>query len=159
MDPKIVEVELQPQRLVGVACDFVGSMDANSDAHEKIPAAWHTLGHLASANNLSTDWSLGVMTDSDQPGKMKYVACVRVDSTAFVPEGMVEVPFDGGTYVGCEHVGSLDSIGKTTAWFYRDFLPASEYHLVEAPHLEIYDERFNPESPNSVVTICAPILG
>jgi predicted transcriptional regulator YdeE len=157
MDAKIVLVELPSLHLVGVSCVFIGSMNENSDAHEKIPDAWHSLGHLASDNGLSTHWSLGVMTGSDEPGKMTYVACVPVDAAAPVPDGMTEVELDASAYVGCEHIGSLDSIGQTTAWFYSDYLPTSDYHVLDAAHLEIYDERFNPESPTSVVTICAPI--
>jgi predicted transcriptional regulator YdeE len=157
MDAKIVSVELPPLHLVGVSCLFVPSMDENSDAHEKIPEAWHSLGHLAADNGLSMNWALGVMTGSDGPRKMTYVACVPADVSEAVPEAMTEVNLDGGAYVGCEHIGSLDSIGQTTAWFYGDYLPSSEYHIIEAPHVEIYDERFNPESPTSVVTICAPI--
>jgi predicted transcriptional regulator YdeE len=157
MEPKIVNVELPAMRLVGVSCLFIGAIYENSDAHEKIPAAWHTFGHLASDNALSTEWSLGVMTGSDEPGKMEYVACVPGDASGIVPEGMTEVTLDASAYVGCEHVGSLDSFSKTTAWFYSDYLPSSEHQVIEAPHLEIYDERFNPESPTSVVTICAPI--
>src|SRR5580692_7401952 len=115
MDPKIVMVELPPLRLVGVSCVFIGSMNENSDAHEKIPEAWHTFGHLASDNGVSMDWTLGVMTGSDEPGKMTYVACAPVDASALVPRGMTEVDLLGAAYVGCEHVGSLNSIGQTTA--------------------------------------------
>jgi predicted transcriptional regulator YdeE len=157
MEPRIVKVELPPRRLVGVVCLFIPSMQENSDAKEKIPEAWHQLGHVAKDNHLSAHWSIGVMSGSDEPGKMRYVACVPGDASGSVPEGMMEVDFEGGTYVGCEHIGSLDSFGQTAAWFYSDFLPSSEYHVIDGPHLEIYDERFNPESPTSVVTLCAPI--
>ena len=47
--------------------------------------------------------------------------------SGFVPEGLSEVAFGGGTFIGCEHVGSLASIGETTAWFYRDRLPSTSY--------------------------------
>src|ERR1017187_9285087 len=157
MTPKIVEVVLPPSRLVGVSCDFVGAMDPNSDAKQMIPPTWERLLALTHANNLDADWALGVMTISATPGKMSYTACVPGDASGATPDGMVEVTFAGGTYVGCEHVGLLDSIGETTAWFYGQYLPTAEHQIATGPHLEIYDERFNPHLDSSIVTICAPI--
>jgi len=63
----------------------------------------------------------------------------------------------GGAYVACEHVGSLDTLGATTAWFYSEYLPSSEWTIRDGYHLEIYDDRFEPESDDSVALICAPV--
>jgi predicted transcriptional regulator YdeE len=159
MELKIVELTLPPRRLVGVSCEFVGSMDPNSDAHEVIPPTWGALDTLVHKNNLGHSWSLAVMTPAETPGKLTYTACVPEDEAIGTPEGMVEVLFGGGKFAGCEHVGSLDTIGATTTWFYAEYLPNSTYCIVEGPHLEIYDERFDLGSSSSIVTICAPISG
>jgi len=134
-------------------------MDSNSDAAEVIPPTWRALDELVHKNNLDHSWSLAVMTLSETTGKMTYTACVPVDDALATPDGMVEILFGGGIFAGCEHVGSLDSIGATTAWFYTEYLPGSAYRIIEGPHLEIYDERFDLGSPSSIVTICAPISG
>ncbi|MGD0054830.1 MAG: GyrI-like domain-containing protein [Acidimicrobiales bacterium] len=157
MTAKIVQVVLAPARLVGVSCDFVSSMDAESDAQAVIPAAWQRLFDLVDRNAPHEHWSLGVMSDSGWPGRMSYFAGVRAVQSGVVPEGLVELAFAGGTYVGCEHVGSTETIAKTTAWFYAEYLPSSGLEIVEGPHVEIYDERFNPSDPNSVMTIGAPV--
>jgi predicted transcriptional regulator YdeE len=157
MAPEIVEVTLAPRRLVGVSCEFVASMDANSDASEVIPPIWAILDELVHKNDLDHSWSLAVMTPSETPGKMTYTASVPAEEAIETPEGMVEVLFGGGTFVGCEHVGSLDTFGATTAWFYSEFLPGSTFQMIDGPHLEIYDERFDIGSPSSIVTICVPI--
>jgi predicted transcriptional regulator YdeE len=159
MTPEIVEVTLPPRRLVGVSCEFVGSMDTNSDAHEVIPPTWGTLDELVHKNNLDHSWSLGVMTPSETPGKLTYTACVPQDEAMATPDGMVEVLFGGGTFVGCEHVGALDTFSAAAAWFYSEYLPDSPYRVIDGPHLEIYDERFDLGSLSSIVTICAPISG
>jgi len=134
-------------------------MEPNSDAKEFIPPTWGTLDELVHKNNLDHSWSIAVMTPSETPGKLTYTACVPQDDATTTPDGMVEINFGGGTFVGCEHVGSLDTIGATTAWFYTEYLPDSTYRIIEGPHLEIYDERFDLGSPSSIVTICAPISG
>ncbi|MGA2970197.1 MAG: GyrI-like domain-containing protein [Acidimicrobiales bacterium] len=159
MTPKIVELTLSPRRLVGVSCEFVGSMDPNSDAGEVIPPTWGVLDELAHSNHLDHSWSLAVMTPSATSGKMTYTACVPAGDATGTPDGMAEILFGGGTFVGCEHVGQIDTIGATTAWFYSEYLPGSSYRLIEGPHLEIYDQRFELGSPSSIVTICAPISG
>jgi predicted transcriptional regulator YdeE len=159
MTPEIVEVTLAPRRLVGVSCEFVASMDSNSDASDVIPPTWGMLDELAHKNNLDHSWSIAVMTPSHHPGKLTYTACVPADDVMATPDGMVEILFDGGTFVGCEHVGPLDTLGDTTAWFYTKYLPDSQYRVGKGPHVEIYDERFDMGSPSSIVTICAPISG
>jgi len=135
----------------------MGFLDSNPDANEVIPPTWGTLDELVHKNGLDHSWSVAVMTPSETSGKMTYTACVPVDDARETPNGMVEVLFGGGTFVGCEHVGSLDTIGATTAWFYTEYLPDSTHHIIVGPHLEIYDERFNLGSPSSIVTICVPI--
>jgi predicted transcriptional regulator YdeE len=100
-----------------------------------IPPTWETLLALSHANNLDTDWALGVMTISATPGKMSYTACVPGDASCATPDGMVEVAFAGGTYVGCEHVGLLDSIGETTAWFYGQTFPRRS---IKSPRARIW---------------------
>jgi len=46
------------------------------------------------------------MVASETPVKMTYSACTRADTTLEVPIDMIAIDFDGGSYVGCEHVGS-----------------------------------------------------
>lgn len=48
-------------------------------------------------------------------------------------------------------------MGRTTAWFYSEYLPSSGVALRDGLHLEIYDERFNPESSDSIALICVPV--
>lgn len=45
-----------------------------------------------------------------------------VAESGFVPEGLSDVAFGSGTFIGYEHVDSSASIGETTVWFHRDHL-------------------------------------
>jgi len=157
MTAKIVRVALAPERLMGVSCDFISSMDADSDAHLVIPDAWRVLFDLVDGSGPRDHWSLGIISASPEPGRMRYVACVRERESGTAPHGVVHVDFAGGTFIGCEHVGSLETIAKTTEWFYAEYLATCGLEIVEGPHVEIYDERFNPSDPTSVVTIAAPV--
>jgi hypothetical protein len=51
----------------------------------------------------------------------------------------------------------MDTVGATTGWFYGEYLPNAEWNIRDGYHLEIYDERFDPESNESVMLICAPV--
>jgi AraC family transcriptional regulator len=156
MTPTVTEVSLPPMRLAGVSGEFVSGMQPNSDAHVVIPELWDRLNSLTNLGEDHHHWSAGIMNDAAS-GKMKYTAAVRLDVGEEASNELEIVDFPGGSYVGCEHVGSLETIGETTAWFYSTYLPTSGRALREGPHVEIYDERFNPHSSDSVVVICAPI--
>jgi predicted transcriptional regulator YdeE len=156
MTPNVTEMDIPPMRLAGVSGEFVSGMQPNSDAHIVIPQLWDRLNDFVNQGEDHHHWSAGIMNDAAS-GKMKYTAAVRFDDGFVVSEELEIVDFPGGSYVGCEHVGSLDAIGETTEWFYATYLPTSGRVLREGPHLEIYDERFNPHSSDSVVVICAPI--
>lgn len=144
-------------RLVGVTGEFISSMEPGSNAHVIIPELWKKLNALIDSDHLDREWSLGYMTRSDEPGTMRYAACVRADSVTSALHTLDEIVFAGGTYLGCEHVGPLDSIAATTRWFYAEYLPASKYRVIDGPHLEIYDERFELNADESIVTIAVPI--
>lgn len=156
MTPNVIEVTLPSVRPAGVSGEFVSGMQPNSDAHIVIPQLWDRLDGLVSQGDDHKHWSAGIMNNAVSE-KMTYTAAVRLDDEEVALDGLEVVDLPGGTYVGCEHVGSLDTIGETTAWCYATFLPTSGRVLRDGPHVEIYDERFNPHSSDSVVVICAPI--
>ncbi len=156
MTPRVTDVTLPPMRLAGLSGEFVSAMQPNSDAHIVIPQLWDRLNGLANQGGDHHRWSAGLMNDAAL-GKMIYTAAVRLDDEEVASDELEIVDFPGGSYVGCEHVGSLDTIGETTAWFYATYLPTSGRVLRGGIHVEIYDERFDPHSSDSVVVICAPI--
>jgi predicted transcriptional regulator YdeE len=155
--PKIVELELAPTTVVGVSGMFTSALAPNSDAHRVIPQLWKELMDVTGENFYKSDWSVGVMNEVDGDERMNYVAAIRLSDNDGRHDGLELVELSGGKYVACEHVGSLDNFSETAGWFYREYLANSGLHVRDGYHLEIYDERFDPESPDSVVLICAPV--
>jgi AraC family transcriptional regulator len=154
--PDVIEYDLVPTTVVGVSGVFIGAMAPDTDAQTVIPQLWHQLEVIAGDKFYGAKWSVGVMSDADD-GRLHYVAAMRLSDNDGQHDGMDVVELPGGKYAACEHVGSLDSLGATTGWFYDEFLPSSAWSVRDGYHLEVYDERFDPDSPDSVVLICVPV--
>jgi predicted transcriptional regulator YdeE len=155
--PNIIEYEFAPTTVVGVSGVFISGAAPDTDAQTVIPHLWNQLMEAAGEDFYKAKWSVGVMSDAEDGKKMNYLAALRLSDHGGGHGDMDVVDLPGGTYIACEHVGSLDGLGATTGWFYGEYLPSSEWKVRDGYHLEIYDERFDPESHDSVVLICAPV--
>ena len=155
---------LPAMTLVGYAEDFVSAMVPDSDASEVIPEIWGTVFDLLEeADEFEFGWAVGVISPSQdrapKPGQLKYFAGLVTDGIPESHPGLEVVKLESSNYLVCEHLGSLDELAETTKWFYDEYLPTAGFNVIDGPHLEVYDERFDPDSDQSVVMICAPIAG
>jgi AraC family transcriptional regulator len=153
--PNVVNIEVPATTLVGVSGQFIGGLEPDSDAYDVIPRLWQRLMESAALHD--ADWSVGVMHDVDGSSKMNYLAAIRLEDNGGRSDGLETLELSEGSYLACEHVGLLNGLPETTAWFYSQYLPSSGVELRDGYHLEIYDDRFDPESPDSVMLICAPV--
>jgi AraC family transcriptional regulator len=155
--PNVSTIEVPATTLVGVSGQFLSGLHPDSDAHQVIPQLWGRLMESHGHALHDAHWSAGVMSDIEGSSKMNYLAAIRLEDSEHNTEGLERLELPGGSYLACEHVGSLEAMGQTTAWFYTQYLPSSGVQLRDGYHLEIYDDRFDPESSDSIVLICAPI--
>lgn len=159
----IVETRPLPaMTVIGISRNFLGIMSPDADGHEVIPELWGQLfDQLDEVDEFEFGWAVGLMSPVNgpdaKPGEMEYFAGLVIDSEPAEHAGLTIRKVAAGEYAVCEHIGSLDGLGETTAWFYSEYLPTSNLAERDAYHLEVYDERFDPESDHSVVMICAPI--
>jgi predicted transcriptional regulator YdeE len=175
--------DLPAMVVVGLSANFISAMAPQSNAFEVLPKLWSEVSRLveavevSAAPSSSNKWMVGAMGEVELPaddignaaasetveGLMGYFAGVRVDGIApeevqsFIDAGLQLREYQGGRFAVCEHVGSLDGLGATTAWFYQNWLPAEGPTLRYSHHFEIYDDRFDMTSASSVVMICAPV--
>lgn len=154
---------LGAMRLIGIPTDFLGLMAAEPNGDEVIPALWgKVFDQLESVEEFEFGWAVGVMVPSQgsdpASGQMEYFAGLVADYPPDEHPGMQVREIAASDYLICEHLGSLDELGETTRWFYSEYLPTSGYTPKFAPHLEVYDERFDPDSHESVVMICVPVV-
>jgi predicted transcriptional regulator YdeE len=155
--PNVITIEVPTTTLVGVSGQFTSGLHPDPDAHEVIPQLWERLMTKVGPVLHDSHWAVGVMNDVEGSSKMNYLAAIRLDDNGGRTDGLESVNLPGGTYLACEHVGSLDTLFQTTQWFYTEYLPSSGKELRDGYHLEIYDERFVPDSPDSVLLIAAPV--
>jgi len=149
MEPKIVDMP---------AFTVVGMYYRGTNQNNEIPQLWRQFGprvveikHMAKENI-----SYGVMDNFDEASKeFDYLAAVKVDSTADVPDGMLswEIPEQTYAVFTC----TLPTIKETFDIIYSKWLPESGYQLAPAPEFELYDERFNPQAPHSELDLYIPI--
>jgi len=155
--PNVSTIEVPATTVVGVSGQFISGHEPNSDAGEVIPALWARLAESHGHAFHDAHWSVGVMSDVEGSSKMNYLAAIRLEDSEHNTQGLETLELPGGTYLACEHVGPLSTFRQTAVWFYSEYLPSSGARLREGYHLEIYDDRFDPESKDSIVLICAPV--
>jgi len=52
---------------------------------------------------------------------------------------------------------TLPTLGSTLDHIHETWLPTSGYRHVKGPALELYDEDFDPENPDSLMCLFIPI--
>lgn len=86
-----------------------------------------------------------------------YMACVPVLKTEELPEGMVLRKIPAWDYIVFEHRGPLQYLEQSFDYIFSTYLPQGKYKAINADILEVYDCRFDAESPDSVIEIWLPV--
>ena len=85
---------------------------------------------------------------------MTYLAGLESESA---PDGFERWELPAQKYVVFEHNGSLEFLGQTIQNIFMKEFPESGLKHVEGIALEIYDERFDSTSPDSVFELAFPV--
>jgi AraC family transcriptional regulator len=91
------------------------------------------------------------------PDEMFYIAAIEVSEIGALPAGLISRTIPAGKYVLFTHKGKLDGLEKTMKFIHTEWLPGAQVELRQAPHLEIYDQRFNPGSDGSEFDTLIPV--
>ena len=162
MEPRFIE--LPEKKVVGLGAKFISILSADKTNMAVIPQLWgQFMGRFGSIRNKKSDVCYGVVEDS--PGKgsgarkdeLFYIACVEVSDFGSVPQGMIHRTVPAGRYAVFTHKGVLGRLGQTMKFIYESWLPKAPVKLRDAPEVEMYDERFVPNSENSEFDILLPI--
>jgi len=134
---------LRGRRVVATAAEM-------ANVAEDAPAAslWRAVLALTSLNP-RTSVRYGLLRALPD-GKVEYLACVRASDVA--SEDMELVTVEGGYFIGAEHVGDVATLSESVRWFYEEYLPTSGYVRRNEWHVEIFDPRFDPADPESILT-------
>ncbi len=162
MQPTIKNFE--KMHVVGLGGRFISAISPEANNLSIIPKLWSNYAKRCgeiksrlSLVNLGVTICLEEKDIKSHPDEMLYIACTHVRNPNEHPEGMTSATIPAGKYALFTHRGPVENIGQTINYLYASWLPKSDYTLRKAPHLEIYDERFKPKSPESEIDVCVPI--
>jgi len=153
-----------PFTVVGLSARFISAMSPDANNFAVIPKLWAEYlkrsGEIKSRLS-PTEYGLVLCLDEkdnkSHPDEMLYIVGASVPETASTPPGMTRLTIPAGKYVVFVHKGPVQALGQTMKEIYVTWLPKSGMKIRNAPHLEIYDHRFKPASPDSEIDICVPV--
>jgi len=149
MEPRIVSLP---------AFTIVGAKYRGKNENNEISHLWEQfhprMGEIQRIVNPDVCYGACANTD-EQTHKFDYVAGFEVHSTADIPQGMVSFEVPASTYAAFRT--TLPAIGGTFDHAYHTWLPHSGYRATGGPDLELYDEEFDPDDPESTFEIFIPI--
>lgn len=136
----------------------VGLKYRGKNEQGEIPRLWQDLGPRTGEieNMVSATAAYGISANMDrETGEFDYVAGYEVSSAEKVPEGMVAFPVPGGKYA--VFATTLPKIGETFDKAYHTWLPQAGRQPRGGPEFELYDERFDPQDPDSEFDLYIPV--
>ena len=155
-------VEWPEKKIVGLGTKFISVLSPDKNNASKIPALWHELVQRQGSIPNKTGSSFGLVemvkgADKSHKDERFYIAGIQVSDYAGAPADMIQRTLPAGRYALFTHMGKLDKLEQTMRAIYLDWLPKSGEQLRDAPHLEVYDQRFAIGSDNSELDILLPV--
>ena len=161
---KPVIKKIKAMQVAGLGARFISATSPDTNNFQVIPQLWASYQERAGEiKSRVRPADLGVvicLEEKDKkshPDEMLYLACTEVKDASPVPKGMTALTIPAGKYAVFTHKGPIENIGHTVNYIYGSWLPKSDKQLRDAPHLEIYDERFKPGHTNSQLDVCVPV--
>ena len=143
----------------------VGLNTMVSSDHNLIPLLWERFmarcseikGIAKEKAMLGVSYSMQPMSEADKYTFFHLVGAI-VNDTKDIPEGMTYKIIPKHKYARFQHKGKLEGLMKTYNCIYSEWLPTAAYEYDnDACEFEWYDERFIPDSDESVIEIYVPI--
>lgn len=162
MEPKFVSLE--SFFVVGVGAPFIciSSPEKNNDV--VIPALWESflsgakeVEYKRGAKHVGVCEAITLPATKRHPDEFFYTAGVEVTRLENIPKGMIAKEILAGKYAVFTHKGKLEKLQHTIDYIYSSWLSRSGNELRDAPDLEVYDDRFKPDSDESEFDLYIPI--
>jgi AraC family transcriptional regulator len=162
MKPVIKQIE--PLHIAGLGGRFISAVSPDANNFSVIPKLWNdymkrrgTIENRVSPTEYGVVICLGEKDHKSHPDEMLYIAGTAVTGAKHIPEGMVHARVPAGEYAVFTHKGPVENITHTVNFIYASWLPKSGRKLRNAPHLEVYDQRFKLGQPDSELEVCVPL--
>ena len=147
--------ELAELRIVGIQRPFIHALSPDANNLSVIGGLWNDfMARKSEVADRLSESACGVITFPPKrlrshPDELLYTCGVPVPQESGIPDGMVTLEIPATTYAVLTHRGPIENIGRTVGWFYREWLPSSEYDHAGIADVEYYDERFQCDSDDS----------
>ena len=147
---------MKPWLLFKPAFNVVGIPLNGRDLSRQFDALWDQLAaRYAEIPHVDPDQGYGLhsLTGHEQ----LYLAALAVREVDVIPEGMTARQIPPNTYAVFVHHGLSINLLQTVDRVFSEWLPGSSYQLAGDFYFEYYDDRFQPGSPESVISIYVPV--
>jgi predicted transcriptional regulator YdeE/DNA-binding transcriptional MerR regulator len=156
----ITEQKMEPKIVTKPSFLVAGTLYQGNNKNQEIAVMWQEefLPRMDEVNSVSHN-TYGVCIESPElpDGEFQYIAGMEVTSEENIPEGMVLKKVPEGLYAVFEHHGSIEKLSETYAYIYQSWLPSSGYKRTAAIDYELYDEKFNDVSEDSILYLYVPV--
>jgi predicted transcriptional regulator YdeE len=149
---------MQPKIVDRPGFTVVGLKYHGKNEHNEIPQLWQALmPRVGEIKNMFDDHvAYGISANMDKSsGEFDYIAGFEVSSIKHVPEDMVSFEVPRTKYAVFST--TLPKIGETFDKAHHTWLPESGYQPTGGPEFEAYDERFDPQDPESLFDLYIPV--
>ena len=155
---QIEESEMEPKIITKPAFHVVGMRYVGKNPNQEIAQMWQEfLPHINEPARVEPQVSYGLCDSTIEgleEGDFEYVAGVEVAGPdAEVPQGMVLRSVPERKYAVFTHHGTLDTLEETYQNIWNTWLPQSGYEIAEQFDMEVYNEDFILDSPDSKLYI------
>ena len=157
MNPQKVIKTSELQIVERPAMTVVGMLYHGPGMSPEIPQLWDKFGPRMESieGSVNPMVSYGVCANMDmQTGLFDYLAAVEVEENAPVPDDMVRWAVPGGHFALIP--ATLSTIGDAYQ-LAENLISDAGYQRAGSLEYELYDERFDPAQPDSVLYICFPV--
>ena len=148
---------MKPKIVTRPAFKTVGISYIGKNQSGEIPQMWDVFNRrynqISAISNICYGLCFSKVSGATE-GEFEYIAATEVKDDKNIPEGMVYREVPEYTYAVFTHHGNLDTLGETYEYIYNTWLPQSGLK-VHTDHydMELYDERFIPDSDDSAFDI------
>ena len=148
---------MKPKIITKPAFKTVGLSYVGKNLQGEIPQMWGVFNsrfnEIAALNDICFGLCFSKVEGATE-GEFEYLAATEVVDDKNIPDGMVFRVVPEYKYAVFTHHGKLDKLGDTYEYIYNTWLPQSGLEVHPDKYdMELYDERFIPDSDDSALDI------
>jgi len=153
---------MKPRIIIKPAFTVVGLSQCDERSDGNTEALWAQLSaRFQEIPNADPDTGFGV--HSWKGSERSYLVGIALrgmvtgEMDIAIPKGMAAYHIDQHAYAVFPHHGLIDRLSSTIDRIFIDWLPGSGYQTAGDYYFELYDDRFQPGSEDSILFIFVPV--